>query len=124
MNRSGWKIGRPDVDSVGMKRPIAKRLGLAEHLLGKFPGVAFIRGVDFEGTLTDFSLSAVIAEHVLHESNDKSRHGTSCQDLLLVRWPMYFHSTKQVLTDIKTSQLSPPARRFRSRAHGSPARPA
>jgi hypothetical protein len=72
MIASGWKIGRLDVDSVGVKRPITKRLGLAEHLLGKFPGVAFICGVDLEGTLTDFRLSAVTAEHILHESNDKS----------------------------------------------------
>ena len=71
-SNSGWKIGLFDLNSVGMKRPVAKRLGLAEFLLCEFRSVAFIRSVNFQGALTDFGLSAVFAKHVLHESNDKS----------------------------------------------------
>ena len=37
---SGREIGFPDLDSVGMKRPVAKRLGFAEFLLCQFGGLA------------------------------------------------------------------------------------
>jgi hypothetical protein len=37
--------------------------------------VALAGGIDFQRALADFGLPAIFAEHVLHESNDKSRHG-------------------------------------------------
>src|SRR5450756_2421321 len=72
IRHSGRKIGLPDVNSVGMKRPFPKRLGFAEFYLGQFGGVALTGSVDFQRALTDFGLPAVFAEHVLHEANDKS----------------------------------------------------
>src|SRR6516225_2678695 len=65
-----------------MQRPFAKPFGLAEPLLGKFRGHAFSAGVDFHGALADFDLSAVIAEHIFHEADDKVRHGPlSCETI-------------------------------------------
>src|ERR1700758_2053009 len=58
-----------------MQRPFAKPFGPAETLLGEFRGHAFAGGVDFHGALADFDLPAVIAEHILHEADDKVRHG-------------------------------------------------
>src|SRR5450432_1698623 len=72
IRHSGRKIGLPDVNSVGMKRPFAKRLGFAEFFLGQFGGVALTGSVDFQRALTNFGLPAVFAEHVLHEANDIS----------------------------------------------------
>src|SRR5271169_1997174 len=76
-DRSGREIGCVDLDSVGMERPVAQRLLFAEFLLCQLPGIAFIGGVDFQRPLTNFHLPAVLAEHVLHEPNDKPRHETS-----------------------------------------------
>src|SRR5215471_16756273 len=65
-----------------MQRPFAKPFGLAEPLLGKFRGHAFVGGVDFHGALADFDLPAVIAEHIFHEADDKVRHGPlSCDTI-------------------------------------------
>jgi hypothetical protein len=69
---SGRIIRLPDVDSVGMQRPVVKRLRLAEPCLCQLRGLTFIRSVDFQGTLANFAFVAVCAEHVLHEPNDKS----------------------------------------------------
>src|SRR6267142_5347982 len=68
---SGRKIGLADLNSVGVKRPVVKRLRFAEFSLCQFRGLALIRGVNFQRTLANFRLSAVVAEHVLHETNDK-----------------------------------------------------
>ena len=68
---SGRKVGRPDLDPVGMKRPVAERLALAEFPFCELHCIGLIRSVDLEGTLTDFDLPAVFAKHVLHEMNDK-----------------------------------------------------
>jgi hypothetical protein len=73
---SGRKIGLGDLNSVGMKRPVAKRLRFAEFSLCPFRGIDFVRGVNFQQTLTNFRLPAVFAEHILQEANDKSRHQT------------------------------------------------
>src|SRR5450631_3512854 len=69
IRNSGRKIGLSDVNSVGMKRPVAKRLGLAEFFLGQFGSMALTGSVHFQRALTDFGLPAVFAKHVLHEEN-------------------------------------------------------
>jgi hypothetical protein len=76
IDRSGRKVSLPDLNSVRMQRPVAKRLGFAELSLGQFGGVTLAGGVNFHDALADLGVPAVITEHVLHESNDKSRHGT------------------------------------------------
>src|SRR5450631_1919594 len=73
---SGRKIGLGDLDSVGVKRPVAKRLRFAEFSLCPFGGIDFVRSVNFQRTLTNFRLPAVFAEYILQEANDKSRHET------------------------------------------------
>jgi hypothetical protein len=65
-------MGLPDLNSVGMERPVAKRLALAEFLFCEFGRLTFTRRIDLQGFLADLDLSAVSAEHVFHESNDKS----------------------------------------------------
>src|SRR5664279_3572790 len=73
---SGRKVGGLDMDAVGVQRPVAERLRLAEFLLGQFRGVTLAGGIDFHRTLADFALPAVLAKHVLQEPNDISWHGT------------------------------------------------
>src|SRR3981081_3162893 len=68
---SGREISLADLDSVGVKRPVVKRLRFAEFSLCQFGGLVLIRSVNFQRALTNFCLSAVFAEHVLHETNDK-----------------------------------------------------
>jgi len=46
---SGRKIGLADLDSVGVKRPVVKRLGFAEFSLCQFRGLALVRSVNFQG---------------------------------------------------------------------------
>jgi hypothetical protein len=55
-----------------MYRPVTERLAFAESQLRQFRGLALIRSIDLQRTLADFRLPAVFAEHVLHETNDKS----------------------------------------------------
>src|ERR1700738_1444805 len=64
---SGPQGGFPDLNSVGMKRPVAERLGFAEFYLCQFRGLALAGSVDFQRALTDLDLSAVAAKHILHE---------------------------------------------------------
>src|ERR1700757_2474861 len=71
-----------------MQRPFAKPFGPAEPLLGEFRGHAFAGGVDFHGALADLDLTAVIAEHIFHEADDKVRHD-----------PLLRHDKKLCLTD-------------------------
>jgi hypothetical protein len=68
---SGRKICRLDLDAIGMQRPVAKRLRLAESFLGELSGFIFVQRDDFHCALTDLALPAVFAEHILHEVDDK-----------------------------------------------------
>ena len=72
VSASGGKISVLDLNSVGMQRPVAKRLGLAEPCLGQLRGLALVCGIDFQTALANFRLPTVGAEHVLHEPNDIS----------------------------------------------------
>ncbi|BAC48440.1 bsl3175 [Bradyrhizobium diazoefficiens USDA 110] len=66
------------MDAIGMQRPVTQRLVLAKPRLRPFPGLVLVGGVDLERALADLDLPAVLPEHVLHEPDDISGHGTSC----------------------------------------------
>ena len=73
---SGREVGCPDVEPVGMQRPIIQMLHPTECLLGDLSGLKLVRRVDFDCALADFAVATVFPEHVLHEPNNKARHGT------------------------------------------------
>jgi hypothetical protein len=84
---------------------VAKLLGLAEFSLRQFRSLPLIGSVNFQMVLADFRLPAILAKHILHEQNDKSRHKTSlcvggAQEVKL------FRRVARALTGIKAADLA------------------
>ncbi|MHC2463671.1 hypothetical protein ACVIHD_002683 [Bradyrhizobium embrapense] len=72
LSGSSMQIRRLDPDAIGMQRPVAQRLFLAEFDLGHLGGLTFARGVDLKRALANLALAAIAAKHVLHEMNDEA----------------------------------------------------
>jgi hypothetical protein len=99
---SGREVRCPDIDSIGVKRPIIQVLRPAERLLGRLRCLILVGRVYFEGTLADLAVTAIISEHVLHESNNKPGHRSllemmECWDNAKAANPVYNASAEGVV---------------------------
>src|SRR5690349_7118833 len=72
---SGREVCGPDIDPVGMQRPVIQMLDPTECLFSDLGGLLLVSRIDFHYALADLALATVFAKYVFQEPNNKPRHG-------------------------------------------------
>src|SRR5512139_877915 len=71
---SGREIGRPDVNTIGVQRPVPDCAKFAEFLLCQPRRRLLVVGVDLDGALTCLTDLSLVADDLLQKADDKVRH--------------------------------------------------
>jgi len=104
------------MDSVGVERPVVKRLRFAEFSLCQFRGLAFIRGVNFQRTLTDFA-SRPFSPSTFFMKRTTNRDMEPPSAPAAPKQIIQYHAAEIVLTGIKAYVV---VRTEDRRSNGSP----
>jgi hypothetical protein len=105
-SRREFSLG--DMNPVGVQRPVGEYLLLAEFGFRQLDGFGRADGLDFQKTLANFGLMAVLAKDILQKSHDKASHDRLLSDSIVTGSSTWFKIKASPETAIDSPQHPAP----------------